>query len=193
MKKENLGIPKPNLRKVASNKSTRFMLPSINLSSDKTKLKMLEYYGFVNCYIEHKQTHFYSPNYLYLLFNPNSEALKSYNKFHEIYKTYPNYIRDYIVDFNLIMVIFKVKSKWQSAYEQFKRSNYSSMGKDYSELFKHLDIQSGKVTILQQNLIITRHEEYRKHLEESLDTQISKSAELMSPIDNLEYLDYIIS
>ena len=67
MKKENLKLEIPNLRNISTNKTTKFLLPSISLLASKTSLKMLEYYGFVNCYIEHKQTHFYASNYLYLV------------------------------------------------------------------------------------------------------------------------------
>lgn len=188
---ENYIISRPKLRKIEVNKTTRFLLPSISLTQEKTKLRMLEYYGFVNCYINHKQTCFYSPNYLYLVFNPTKEALKTFNKFYDIYRTYPNFVRDYIVDYNLIVLVFKVKDKWIGAYQKFKESKYSEMNQSgYAELFKHLDVQSGKVSILQQNLVITRHIEYKKHLEQELDCQIDSKAELMSKIDEKEFFNY---
>ena len=191
-KNDNYIISRPKLKKNDVNKSTRFMLPSINLTNEKTKLKMLEYYGFVNCYIGHKQTNFHAPNHLYLVFNPTKEALKSFHSFYAIYRTYPNYVQDYILDYNLIVLVFKVKDKWRSSYEAFKKSNFSGMGKEYSELFKHLDIQSGKVTVLQQNLVITKHKEYKEYLEKELDVKIDDKAELMDQLDFREYFDYQI-
>lgn len=194
MKKENLNIEKPNLRNIASNKTTRFMLPSISLLASKTSLKMLEYYGFVNCYIEHKQTYFYAPNYLYLVFNPDYKAVKTYKDFYEIYRTYPNYIRDYIIDFNLIVVVFSIKSKYIGAYKAFKESKYSSMTNEYaSDSFKQYDIPSGKTIVHPQYLIINKSEEYRKHLEDTLDCRINPKAELLDRIDKREFLEYKIS
>lgn len=194
MEKEKLKIERPNLRNISSNKTTKYILPAIGLLASKTSLKMLEYYGFVNCYIEHKQTYFYSSNYLYLVFNPDSKALKTYKDFYNIYKTYPNYVRDYIIDFNLIVVVFKIKDKYKSAYKAFKESKYSEMGKEFaSDNFKQYDIPSGKTIVHQQYLVITKSEDFRKHLEEILDCKIDPKAELLDRIDNREILDYKIS
>ena len=186
----SLVIEKPNLGKTAVNKTTRFMLPAIELASKKTKLKLLEYYGFVNCYLEHKQGRFTNPQYLYLVFNPSKESLKSFKDFYEIYKTYPNFVTDYVVDYNVIILVFKVGSKWTSTYENFKKSQYSKMSKEYAEFFKSLDMSTGKVEVLQQYLVMTKSKEYREYLEKDLDVTISADAELMNPLDHREIFDY---
>ena len=92
------------------------------------------------------------------------------------------------------MVIFRVKDKYKGAYEAFKESKYSEMSKEYaSDSFKQYDIPSGKTIIHPQYLIINKSEDYRKHLEESLDCKINPKAELLDKIDSREFLNYKIS
>lgn len=186
----SLMIRRSNLRKIRINKTTRFMLPAIDLTIQKTKLKMLEYYGFVNCYIDHPQAPRKSPDYLYLVFNPSKEALKTFKDFYELYKTYPNFIYDYVVDFNVIVVVFKIQSKWKETYEAFKKSKYSEMSKEYASHFKIIDTNSGIPHVLQQHFVILKHKDYKEHMEKELDVKIEEHAELMDPLDTEEIFEY---
>ena len=189
-----MDIRKPNLRQVEHNKTTLFMLPAINLSSERTGYKLLKYFGLVNCYLGHKQSLESNPNYLFLVFNPTNEAMKKYWEFYEIYRTYPNYVTDYVVDFNLIVVVFRVRDKWRSTLDAFKASRYSKMSKEYAELFKRPNLETGKVAITNEYFIIHKHKEYKKHLEDDLATTIDDTAELASPLeDEHEYFDYQMS
>ncbi len=185
---------RPNLDKREKNKTTLFMLPALNLSMEKTSFELLRYFGFVNCFIDHKQGFIKPPDAVYVVFNPSTEALKDFSKFFELYKTYPTFVDDYIVDQNLIVVVFKVKEKWRATYREFKQSRYSAMSKEYAELFKRPDAATGKTHIATEYFIIHRHKDYRVYLEEKLglDTiHIEESAELMDPLNMAkEIFDY---
>lgn len=182
---------RPNLAKKNRNKTTLFMLPALNLSAEKTGIELLEYFGFVNCYIEHKQGLIKDPDCVYLVFNPSKEALRDFHKFFEVYKSYQNFVDDYVIDRNLIVVVFRVKDKWKSSYKEFKESNYSKMSKEYAEMFKRPDLATGKVFTSVEYFIITKHKDYRAHLEKILDAEIEESAELMDKLDQKkEVFDY---
>jgi hypothetical protein len=180
---------RPNIKQEL-NKTTAFMLPALDLQNNKTSYKILEHFGFVNCYLDHKQGIYRKENYLYLLFNPTREAFKKFYTLYEIYKNHPNFVEDYMIDHQLIMVVFKIKEKWKSTYEMFKQSKYSKMSKEYADMFKTVTL-SGKVNIGYQYLIIHKHKDYREHLEKELDVEISSNAELMNIIDlTKETFDY---
>lgn len=182
---------RPNLNKKVRNKTTLFMLPALNLSETKFTFELLRYFGFVNCYIDHTQSLIKPPDSIYMVFNPSKEAIKSFNKLFDIYKNYPNFVTDYIVDRNLIVVVFKVKDKWRSSYKEFKNSRYSLMSKDYAEQFKRPDIATGRVHTTREYFVIHKHQDYRTHLETSLEVKIDKNAELMDPLDpKKEVFDY---
>lgn len=180
---------RPNM-KSELNKTTAFMLPAVDIHSDKASYKMLEQFGFVNCYLDHVQSLYRNENYIYLLFNPTTQGLFNFYRLYEVYRQMPNYVADYMVDDHLIMVVFKVKEKWKTTYQMFKQSRYSSMSKEYADLFKTIT-HSGKVNVGYQYLIIHKHKEYRLHLEKELDVVIDPSAELMDALDlTKEIFDY---
>lgn len=196
-----IDIPRPNLRGIESNKTTMFMLPALALNSEKTGYKLLQYFGFVNCYLKHEGGPGDYDNCLYLVFNPTGEALKRFNEFYDIYKNYPNFVEDYILDSHLLVVVFKVKDKWKSTLEEFKNSKYSRMSKEYAEMFKR-PLMNGQVQITDEYHIIHKNKEYKKFLEDKLSivtkdftdiVVISDDAELMSPLDpEKEFFKYEI-
>jgi hypothetical protein len=65
------------------------------------------------------------------------------------------------------------------------------MAKEYAEMFKRPDLATGKVFTSVEYFIITRHKDYRAHLEKILDVEIDESAELMDRLDlKNEIFDY---
>lgn len=190
-------VRRPNLTGTPQNKTTSFMLPAINLAGGKTDFRLLEYYGFVNIYLEHKEDVENHPGCLYMLFNPSDEALKRFGEFYDIYRTYPNFVTDYVIDFNLIVLVFKVKDKWRSTLEAFKASKYSKMTREYAELFKVPDLATGRVYLPDEYHVITKSKEYKKKLEDMLSNYpkspviLDDSQELMDPLDlKKEILSY---
>lgn len=181
---------RPSLSKGVENKTTLFMLPALNLSMDKTNYELLRYFGFVNCFIDHKQGLVKAQDALYLVFNPSRAALQDFSKFFDIYKTYPNFVDDYIVDQNLIVIVFRIKEKWRESYSAFRASRYSKMSREYAELFRRKDLATGKVYSGKPFFIIHKHEEYRTYLEKDLGVSIDKDAELLDPLDEREIFDY---
>ena len=180
---------RPNI-KGQLNKTTAFMLPALDLNNEKASYKLLEHFGFVNCYIDHKQSLYKDNNHVFMVFNLSKETKKEFHRFYNIYRTYSNFVVDYMVDSSLIVVVFKVKSKWQNTYEMFKQSKYSQMSKEYADMFKQISI-SGRVNIGYQYLVIHKHKEYREHLEKELDVKIDSKAELMDKLDlSKEIFDY---
>jgi hypothetical protein len=176
-------VDRPNLPKKDKNKTTLFMLPSLNLTSGKTSFELMERFGFVNCYMDHPQSFNTVPDCVYMVFNPSKEVMKDFGKFYDLYKTYPNFITDYSVDRNLIIVVFRVKDKWRPSYREFKKSHYSGMSKEYADLFKRPDIATGRVHTATEYFIILKHKEYKTFLENFLDATIDDDAELMDELN----------
>lgn len=177
------------------------MLPSIGFKEEKTSLKLLKYYGFVNCYLSHKQNSVEYTDCLTLVFNPSELALEKFKDFYKVYRTYPNFVTDYVIDHRLIALVFRVLPKWSDSLRAFKESHYSKMSKDYADLFKNIDMATGKVLAGPEYFIMRKDAEYRKYLEESLSNRvgneppslvkITEDAELMSVLDPLkEHLNY---
>ena len=184
-------VRRPNLRTLPLNKTTLFMLPSVNFNKDKISFKLLKYFGFINCYLDYKQSLETSPDFVYLVFNPDKEAIRRFRDFYDLYKNLPNFINDYVIDNNLIVVVFKVRDKWKDTLNAFRHSRYSSMSKEYAELFKRPDLATGRVYTGREYHIIHRSKELREHMEKELNARISPEAELMSPLDmTLEMFDY---
>jgi len=185
------GIRKPNLRGMPYNKTTLFMLPAIGFKEEKTSVRLLRYYGLINCYLSHKQSMESYPDCLSLVFNPTDEALAKFKDFYNIYRTYPNYVDDYVVDHNLIVVVFKVLPKWLPSFNYFKQSKYSKMAKDYAELFRRVDMGAGTTKATNEYFIMKRDPAYRKNLEESLEVVIDEDAELLDKLKmEEEIFDY---
>lgn len=182
---------RPNLSETPVNKTTHFMLPALNFNIEKTSFKLLKYFGLVNCYIGHKQGLDTNPTSVYMVFNPSMEAIKRFHQFYDIYKTYPNFIRDYVVDKNLIVLVFKIKDKWMNSFKSFRESKYSEMSKEYAELFKRPDLATGKVHVGREYYVIHKHKDLKVHMEEELGVKIDDSWELMDPLDlSKEIFDY---
>lgn len=182
----------PNLRGSPFNKTTLFMLPAIGFREEKTSLRLLKYYGFINCYISHRQSLTQCQDCLTLVFNPTNDTLARFKEFYAVYRTYPNFVEDYCIDFNLIAVVFKIPYKWRPAFEEFKKSKYSRMSREYSDLFKQIDMSTGRTKSSDEYFIIRKDKDYKKKLEESLSMYsdgytspvvIDDSAELADPLD----------
>lgn len=186
-------IRRPNLKGIPRNKTTLFMLPSIGFKEEKTGMRLLKYYGFVNCYLSHTQSTETYTDCLILVFNPTSEALAQFKEFYNIYKTYPNFVDDYTIDLNVIAVVFRVLPRWLHAFKEFQNSRYSSMPQDYIDLFKRLDPVTGKLKATDAYYIMKKDSDYRRRLEESLEVRIDKNAELMSPLNEDEIFNYGIT
>lgn len=192
---------RPNLLGTPQNKTTQFLLPALSLSSEKTGYKLLQYFGFINCYLDHRGGNEPCTWCLYLVFNPNDEAIKRFKDFYTIYRSYSNFVTDYIVDDHLVVVVFKVKEKWRATLEAFKKSKYSMMSKEYAEMFKR-PLMNGNVQVSDEYYIIHKNKEFKRHLEDSLTIitpdfrdviVIDDEAELMSPlIEEQEYFSYEI-
>lgn len=201
-KNSNLDLIVPsNFSQTYYNKTTLFMLPAIGFKEEKTNLKLLKYFGFVNCYLTHIQSPIICDDCLVLIFNPSNQALEKFKDFYSVYRTYPNYVTDYPIDYRLIAVVFKVLPKWKESLKAFKESKYSGMSTEYADLFKSLDMGTGKIVARPEYFIIKKDDQYRKRLEESLSNvvgdqppslvKIEKEAELMSPLNPLkENLNY---
>lgn len=196
-KNESLvSIKTPNLRGSPETRTTRFMLPAIGLSSDVLPFKLLVHFGFINCYLSHKESLEEYPNSIILVFNPTDTVVKKFHSFYELYSQYPNYITTYAVDLNLIVVVFKVQDRWVPVLESFKKSQYSKIPKSYAELLKSIDLVTGKVYKSKEYKIIHKDKEYKEQLEQALSNPrspvvIDDSQELMSPLDlELETFSY---
>lgn len=190
---------RPNLKGQPQTKTSLFMLASVGLDSRVVPFKLLSYFGFVNCYLSHKQGLDSPSDSIVMVFNPTREAMNRFHEFYEVYKDYPTFHMDYMVDFNLVVVVFKVK-KWKKDLEMFRDSKYSKISKQYAEQLKFTDFKTGKTTFSDEYKIIHKDKDYKKKLEDKLSlfskdynspVIIDDSQELMSPLDfQKETFDY---
>jgi hypothetical protein len=203
-KNANLGLTQaPDMSHLPHNKTTLFMLPAIGFKEEKTSLKLLKYYGFVNCYLSHVQSPVEYTDCLTLIFNPSVQALEKFKDFYKVYRTYSNFVTDYTIDHRLIALVFRVLPRWGESLKAFRESKYSKMAKEYADLFKNIDMATGKVLAGPEYFIMRKDPEYRKYLEDSLSNRVGKEppslvkinpdAELMSALDlNKEHLNYAL-
>lgn len=180
-----LKVTRPTLKGTPQNKTTLFMLPALNLSGDKTGFRLLQYYGFINCYLDWKESPEAHQNCIYLVFNPTDAAMARFGEFYDIYKTYPNFVTDYVLDANLVILVFRVKDKWKETLQAFRNSKYSWMSKEYAELFKRPDLNTGRVFVQNEYYIITKDKDYKRKLEDSLSNPTS----IVVIADHLELMD----
>lgn len=183
-----LSIKRPNLRGSPQTRTSMFMLASIGLDSHTIPFKLLSYFGFVNCYLSHKESLEAHPDCIVMVFNPTGEAMQKFSTFYDVYREYPNFVEDYVLDYNLIVVVFKVRDKWKETLRYFKQSQYSKMSKAYADLLKAFDFNSGRTYYSREYKIINKDPKYKEQLEESLSNDkspviIDDSSELLSPLD----------
>lgn len=165
------------------NKTSLYMTPALDFNRKNMGMEILRYYGFVNCFLDFEQCPIKkNPNYIYVVFNPSTEALKSFSDFYNTYSKYSNFVDDFIIDYNLIVLVFSIKDKWKTAFEYFKKSQYSKMGKDYSDMFVKID-NVGKKTVDKQYYVILKHKDLKLKIEKELAVKISDDAELASPLE----------
>ncbi len=171
------------LEKSNYNKTTRFLLSALDLDERKISFKMFKYFGFVNCYLSHKGSIHNYKNCLYLVFNPTGEVLKDFGKFYDLYSKPTNFVTDYVVDKNLIVVVFKIKDRWLSCLTHFLESKFSQMPKSYAELFKSKNYTTGEEEYNKEYHVITKSKQLREEMEKDLDVKINPEWELESPVD----------
>jgi len=165
------------------------MLPALNLSNEKSGFRLLQYFGLVNCYLDHLECKDKSSDTLYLVFNPTIEAMRRFHEFYNVYRRYPNYVGDYILDHNLIVVMFKVENRWRKALESFMKSKYSQMGADYANNFKRVDPTTNRTIYMKEYYIIHKHKDYKKLLEDKLSNVVGSEESLVHISDEAELMD----
>lgn len=178
------------LGKIDINFSSRFLLPCINLNSEKlisidkekfnTGFQVLSYYGFKNLYLwdENIKTNKHS---LLMLFNPNLHKLHKWYEFKKVYSKFSNYLGEYFIDSGVIVLEFMI---FKSDYYLFKKhlieGQYSKMNiGSYLNNFKKI-VDNDKPYLTEEGLIINKSAKYKEELEEKLKVKIDSNAELGS-------------
>lgn len=183
------------LGKIDINFSARFLLPCINLNSEKlisinkekfnTGFQVLSYYGFKNLYLwdENIKTNKHS---LLMLFNPSLHKLHKWHEFKNVYSKFSNYLGEYFIDSGVIVLEFMIiKSDYYPFKNYLIKGEYSKMNiGTYLNNFKKV-IDNNKPYLTEEGLIINKSAKYREELEEKLKVKIDPNAELGS-IPNIE-------
>lgn len=105
--------------------STIFLLPAMKL--DKA---ILEKYGFVNCYWGDKGHDIEYKNALYILLEPASFDAEL-AEFVGSQKLNTDFLEDYDVGENQIMLVYKFPKQYEKEYKYFKTGEYSKFSKTY--------------------------------------------------------------
>lgn len=145
---------------IPKNKSTRFLLPSLNISR-----KDIIETDFINVYIGHEeyQKEFKFP-ILFLAFEKRPENEN----------VYTNCLDQYEID-NKYIIVHKIEEKFIEDFYNFMNGKYSKISK---ELTKRIKDFSGEKS--DEYMTIIKHKDRKLWLENRIDEKLPNSFELMS-------------
>lgn len=175
-----------NFSNVEYNKTTLYLLPACGL---KMEFKTLRSFGFVNCYIDWKDCHEKNEHCLYFLFSPGKEYFSQWNLFYILYSKMDTFVKDYYIDFGVIVICFKLKTNYWLLPKYMMSGKYSMFPKEYR---RHFTVSQGE-NLLQYD-VLTKSEKLRRSMEDALGYKEGylEGKELASiPDEKSEILDYV--
>lgn len=122
-KKSKVSIEEKTRKKTYS---TIFLLPAMKM--DK---KVLDKYGFVNCYWGDKGHDVEYKFALYILVEPSLDS--DFKAFVEAESKKEEFLEDYDVGENQVMLVYKFPKQYEKEYKYFKVGEYSKFSKKYVE------------------------------------------------------------
>lgn len=104
-------------------KTSYYLLPMIGIN-----FKLFCDYGFIDAYLG-DGLRSYPSKAMYLLFAP--EYTEEFAEFCERVREHENFIDDYDVDDEHVMIVFKIPKKYHEDVELFKQGKFSKISKEY--------------------------------------------------------------
>ena len=156
------------------------------LSKKLVGVSLIDYFfinGFRTAYLNDYE--FPLENCLYLLFKP-IEFTEKFKNFCEILEEHKEFKQSYDVEGGVVFV-FNINSVYKKDVELLKEGKYSKTSKAFKELFpQHIKDKKGKKILFPNWMILHKHPEQRKHMEEKVGCSIDENAELWD-VFNPEY------
>lgn len=147
------------LHKIKKNLSSKYLLPTLQISNKEFTTKILKELGFINAYLEDIDKPLKTPNCIILVFNfPKSFEEKFEKVIDVLEKEVVNYISNYKIDDYTYGIIFKILPEWVYIIDLFKKGKYSEFGEKYANEFKIGN--SNKSLVLEQYKVITKDPSY---------------------------------
>lgn len=151
---------KESLHEIKKNLSSKYLLPTLQISNREFTSKILKELGFVNAYLEDVDKPLQTSNCLILVFNfPKTYEEKFHSVVKILQKEVVNYISNYKIDDCVYGIIFKVLPEWVYILELFKKGKYSEFGEKYAQEFK-IESSKSRNLILEQYKVITKDPVY---------------------------------
>lgn len=150
-----------DLSKIGRNKTSSYLIPACNLKIPFTTIKE---FGFINAYIDWVDGYDKNNGYLYFLFSPGETHLREWVYFYEMYRKMDTFVKDYYIDFGVIVVCFKIENKYKGLPKLLLKGHYSKFPKEYAKYF----VNSQNQTPLRQYDVLIKSEKLRKAMEEVL-------------------------
>jgi hypothetical protein len=159
-------------------KSWWFLTPIFELDHYNLNFKYL-----LNLYLKTEDYPEYDKGVIILHYD-YAQSGGAYARLEQRLQKYPGFIRSYEPDAYSSLFIIKVPSKWYNDYLLFINGKYSEMSQEYKNLaIKFFNAGGYRAHATEINCILTKSEERRQYLEEVLNSNIKKGAEVASILD----------
>ncbi len=158
--------------------SSIFIVPTLKIPRDSLLSN-----GYINAYIKDGEREIQYENSVYLLFKPSN--LDNFKDFLDLeYERTKNIIEDYDYEGGLIVVVYKLDTKYKKDFELIKLGKYSKTSKEFQELFPKIVkiFKNGlfKDEISLQYRVFNKTEDLRKFWEEKFDVTFDENQEIWS-------------
>jgi hypothetical protein len=177
------------LAKGKKNLCTKYLLRSLEITSENFIPSTLKELGFVNMYLEihvkdkKNDLLLNKSNCLYMIFNFDKAMESKFEVFiKQLKKGVPNFSGYQKIDECIYVLAFDVLPKWSFILDLFKVGKYSAFGKSYASAFI-IGNNKDKKEPLEQYRVITRDPSYIQEKSEALGIDPS----ILSDIDLDEY------
>lgn len=155
-----------------------FIVPTLKIPRDSLLSN-----GYINAYIKDGEREIQYENSVYLLFKPSD--LDNFKDFLDLeYERTKNIIEDYDYEGGLIVVVYKLNTKYKKDFELIKLGKYSKTSKEFQELFPKIVkiFKNGlfKDEISLQYRVFNKTEDLRKFWEEKFDVTFDENQEIWS-------------
>lgn len=174
-----------DLKDVGLNKTSKYLLPACEI---KAGFPIFVENGFKNAYIDWKDGYDSNKNCLYFLFSPGLSTFKKWKEFYSIYSSQVAFVKDYYIDYGVIVVCFKLNKSHGNLIDLLIKGQYSKFPDSYKRLF----IKSNGEKLYQFD-ILTKNDTYRKKMEKFLllkeNTLLGRELESIPELEE-EILNY---
>lgn len=176
--------------KVKFNNTTGFVMPIVfqnptlmALSKKLIGITLFDHFlinGFRNAYLNDYK--FPLENCVYFLFKP-TEFTPRFKMLCDLLENHKEYKISYDVDGGVIFV-FNIPDKYKKDVELLKLGKYSKVTEEYKKLFpQSVRDNKGNKVLFKNWMILYRHPDFKKKMEERVGQSIDENAELWDPFN----------